>query len=274
LTAASPGSSAALFKFMPRFKAQTEGSVVYYSHTVVLESVRQRGMALHASGAPYSATPDAGDAQLPKCLQTGPTVEVNLSPAAAAFTVAKYARPAAKQQGDLQTRSFFRLWHSQSECFVQASCNPEKDREHPLGRDSGEPAHGPYLKKLPDLGEDPDPSDPTNHFPKVKNYPPLNLHFISVHVPTLQNQPAACATLCQAVWCFEPLRRVTAGPVAWDAPLRVRHAASGRYLAVNTSAAVKADEGGLMERWFATALVDDEAKEDDDDVAPRGPVQT
>ena len=60
---------------MPRFKAQTEGSVVYYSHTVVLESVRQRGMSVHASNVPYSRTPDAADVSLPKCLQVGATEE-------------------------------------------------------------------------------------------------------------------------------------------------------------------------------------------------------
>lgn len=63
------GSLAAQFKFMPRFKAQTEGSVVYYSHTVVLESVLLRGMSMHASNVPYSSTPDAADVLLPKCLQ-------------------------------------------------------------------------------------------------------------------------------------------------------------------------------------------------------------
>jgi hypothetical protein len=54
---------------MPRYKAQTEGSVVYYSHTMVLESVLLRGMSIHASNAPYSLTPDATDVSLPKCLQ-------------------------------------------------------------------------------------------------------------------------------------------------------------------------------------------------------------
>ena len=63
------GTTAALFKFMPRFKAQTEGSVVYYSHTVVLKSVWQRGMSIHASNAPYSSSPDVADVSLPKRLQ-------------------------------------------------------------------------------------------------------------------------------------------------------------------------------------------------------------
>ena len=69
------GSSAGQFKFMPRFKAQTEGSVVYYSHTVVLESVLLRGRFMHASETPYSWTPDAADASLPKCLQVRSTPE-------------------------------------------------------------------------------------------------------------------------------------------------------------------------------------------------------
>jgi hypothetical protein len=32
---------------------------------------------------------------------------------------------------------------------------------------NGMPCHIPYLKKMPDLGKDPDPFDPSNHFPKV-----------------------------------------------------------------------------------------------------------
>ncbi len=43
------GSSAAVFKFMPRFKFQTEGSDVFFSHTVVVESCKQRGTMLHNS---------------------------------------------------------------------------------------------------------------------------------------------------------------------------------------------------------------------------------
>lgn len=85
-------------------------------------------------------------------------------------TAKRYTRPNPKQLGDLKSRKLFRIWHSQSECFMQASCNTEKDRENPKGRASGEASHSPYLKKLPDLRGIPDPSDPSSHYPKVRTY--------------------------------------------------------------------------------------------------------
>jgi hypothetical protein len=41
--------SAALFRLMPRFKVQMEGSTVYYANAFIIESVKLRGMALHTS---------------------------------------------------------------------------------------------------------------------------------------------------------------------------------------------------------------------------------
>ena len=107
--------SAAVFKFMPRFKAQSEGSIVYYTHALVVESCKQRGNLIHMSMVcwrtrvpfptraakvscclrpsrfpcsppsaraqfPHSTVPDALSAVLPKCLQTGKTYEANMSP--------------------------------------------------------------------------------------------------------------------------------------------------------------------------------------------------
>ena len=65
------GSSAAQFKFMPRFKAQVVGNVVYFNDSLVLESSKQRGMHLHTSGHAYSLLCGENDPLLPKCLQKG-----------------------------------------------------------------------------------------------------------------------------------------------------------------------------------------------------------
>lgn len=73
-------SAAGLFRLVPRFKAQTEGSIVYYNHTLKVESVKMKGMLLHASPQTYSDIPDPNNAALPKCLQVGKTLEINLSP--------------------------------------------------------------------------------------------------------------------------------------------------------------------------------------------------
>ncbi len=64
----------------PRFKAQTEGSIVYHSHSVVFESVEQRGMFIHTSPAPYDNLPEAGNPALPPDLRTGKIFESNVSP--------------------------------------------------------------------------------------------------------------------------------------------------------------------------------------------------
>jgi hypothetical protein len=103
----------------------------------VLESVKQRGMMLHTSMVPYSTIPSTKDASLPKCLQTEKTLETNLSPQFAAFTLAKFARFGPKDASVLKTSVPFRLYHSESESFIHASCDAEKDRAHPDGRKVG-----------------------------------------------------------------------------------------------------------------------------------------
>jgi hypothetical protein len=73
--------SAAVFRFMPRFKAQTEGSIVYYSHSLRIESIKQRGYYVHISDVPYSPIPDWRNSTLPKSLQNGKIFEANLATA-------------------------------------------------------------------------------------------------------------------------------------------------------------------------------------------------
>jgi hypothetical protein len=48
--------------------------------------------------------------------------------------VTKFARFRPKDSALLKTSVPFRLYHSQSEAFVHASCDAEKDRTHPNGR--------------------------------------------------------------------------------------------------------------------------------------------
>jgi dolichyl-phosphate-mannose--protein O-mannosyl transferase len=66
----------------------------------------------------------------------------------------------------------------------------------------------------------------------------------------------------KGLWCFERLSRRKAGPVLWDTAVRLRHVASGRYLAVDTHKPTTDDSG--HKRWFPTYMVDDEALELDD----------
>lgn len=206
---------------------------MYYTHTLVVESMTQAEMRLHTSSGSYSDFPDIADPKLPKCLQTGKMLEVNLSPRRdVGFTVTKYGRFRGTDADLLRTNTPFRLFHSQTESFLNASCDADKDRRFQLGRNNGrEPAHVPYLKKLPDHGEEPDPSDPHNHYPK-------------------------------SIWCFEPQRRQVSTTVVWEQSVRVRHVPSGRYLAVDTSAPCRQE---AHETCFSAYLVDDEALEADTD---------
>lgn len=128
-----PGSSASYLRIMPRFKAQSVGSSVYHTHSVVFESMAQRGMFLHASAVAYDGVPDPKATHLPKNLRTGRTVEANAAPLASAFVVRRFARFSPSTATALATGKPFRLFHSQSDAFVHASCVPEKGEDRQGG---------------------------------------------------------------------------------------------------------------------------------------------
>jgi len=67
----------------------------------------------------------------------------------------------------------------------------------------------------------------------------------------------------KAIWCFEPIGRRYASTVKWDTPVRVRHVASGRYLAIDTTKPIQTF-AKKDEEWFSTYLVDDEIDDEDD----------
>lgn len=204
-------SGACWFKFTPRLKFQTDGSIVYYSHSVRLESVKQQGFLVHISPIAYSPIPHWRNRFLPRSLQCGKIFEANFSAeinAKTVFKVSKYSRFTVDDALALRTSAPFRLYHSQSESFFQASCDPDKGHRKREAREDDDLSHVPYLKKLTNLLESPDPTDPEHQTPK-------------------------------SVWCFEPFNRTHAQLVGWDTKVRVRHVPSGRYLAVDTYNAVR-----------------------------------
>jgi hypothetical protein len=220
------GSSAALFKIMPRFKAQTEGSIVYHTHSVVFESVRQKSMFLHTSSIAYDTRPNQLDATLPKNLRTGLTYETNVSPQFSTFSIHKYGRVDSISAACLWTGRNFRLYHSQSEAFVHASCNSQKGRSEKRPGDLQ--AHIPYLRTILDNSDQADPTNPVNHSAK-------------------------------GLWSFEPLRRNHTVPTGWESAVRVRHVPSGLYLAVDIA---KPNTVSANETWYNAILVDDALTED------------
>lgn len=139
------GSSASYLRVMPCFKAQTEGSATYYTHSVVLESGKYQGMYVHISPVVHDSVMDPEDPLLPKCLRTGPTFEANISAHPSTFTVLKYGRFEDSDSGLLKTSQPFRLYHPQGESFMLASCDQQKDLRGAT-REGSLPLHIPYLK--------------------------------------------------------------------------------------------------------------------------------
>jgi hypothetical protein len=112
------------------------------------------------------------------CLRQGRVFEANLSPNASTFRIRLFSQHELSVQR-LRTGECFRLFHSDSDSFVQSSCNSDKvlwaasnfpaPTRSPTSRQARScsaskrrgdfPAHIPYLKSLPDTGEDPDPYD-------------------------------------------------------------------------------------------------------------------
>jgi hypothetical protein len=204
----APCSANSAFKFMPRYKAQSNGSIVFYKHWLLVESAVLAANFIHTSKQNYSPVPDPTDLSLPKCLRTGRTCETNLSSNYATFTIKKRSRCSPKEAAALQTGEPVRFYHSQSESFVTASANQEKGRipgsyESAMTREGNMRMHVSYLKVLSNEDGTPQPGDPTNHNSKQ-------------------------------LWTFEPTKRTESGAVCWASPFRIRHVMSGKYLAINT----------------------------------------
>jgi hypothetical protein len=259
------GSIAAQFALLPCYKAQTEGSVVFYTHSIKLGSVKLTGMFLHASQAVYEDVVDPLNESLPRCLRTEMTYELNASAKFTTFVIRKFASYEPGSHVNMKSVfTPFRLYHSQSESFVIASCNADKNvgcnveketirkpvfkMEEVIGSASSSsdsaaidgssssfhtmlPLHIPYLRNIDhDAGDEPDPTDPRNHITK-------------------------------SVWVFEALTRTSSSTIRWGEQVRIRHLPSGRYLCVDLSAPTHSVPP--REKWYRTYLIDDPTDNED-----------
>ena len=175
--------------------------------------------------------PDPQSTTLPKNLRTGRIFEANVSSRFSTFFVHKYARFDKSTSLGLPTGAPFRLFHSQSDAFMQASCDPAKGVGRPQ-RSDGSSAHAPSFRVLSagktssGLGESiADPTNPENHSAK-------------------------------GLWCLELPRRSESVAVTWGASFRVRHVASGRYLMVD-AATGSGTSPSTGVQWFEARLVDE-----------------
>ena len=224
------GSLAAHFRLLPRYRAQTEGSSIYYGHSLKLEAVKLEGMFVHVSaGCPFSELNDPADLTLPSTLREGRTCEINCAPHFTTFAISLYSRtrPEERKQNLLQTLDPVRLFHSQAEAFIHASSDPMKGQQSQDGAAEIESVkHVPYLKSLLGSGDsDPDPRDARNQSAK-------------------------------GIWAFEGIQRFKGGGILWGAPVKLKHVPSHKYLAVIPQEQAADGEEGRNERWFDAILVD------------------
>jgi hypothetical protein len=127
------------------------------------------------------------------------------------FVVQLYRRPDQGDKDHLLTGVHnFRLFYPENSAFLSASGDADKGevldaldlakQTRRRGADLQTPAHVPYLKATHG-----DANSPLN-------------------------------ASCKSVWCFEGLEPAASAAVAWRKPYRLRHVASGKYLAVHTLA--------------------------------------
>jgi hypothetical protein len=257
------GSVSAQFSLLPCYKAQTEGSVVFYTHSIKLGSVKLNGLYLHSSHEIYENINNSNSNHLPRKLRNEKIYELNASAKYTTFVIKSFGT--FKENANLYMKtsfSPFRLYHSQSESFVTASgcsdknlnCNITSqnkyfrnpifkkendnnydDHDHNQTNENNQnnnqfetmlPLHIPYLRNIDQnvTGEEPDPTDQRNHITK-------------------------------SVWVFESLTRTSCSTLSWGDPVRIRHVPSRRYLCVDTSAPTYAVPPN--EKWYRTYLVDD-----------------
>ena len=264
----SAGSVSSYFRVMPRYKAQTEGSVIYHSQPLVFEVVHQRGLYLHVSDKPYDTGPDPDDTSLPKRLQTSWTFECNLSPHYSTLVVHKYGRYDEDSARYLPAGTPFRLFHTQSDAFIQASCNPEKgesfatkmtrrkstisnaDMMAPLGGDNGDGGGGGAAPSTAQRRDDGDVCHCAYFriLGEVASSAGLGGGSSSMGGVALggggdggsgrgrggDKDPTNPANQSvKGLWSLELPRRDVSEPINWDTPVRLRHVGSGKYLAVS-----------------------------------------
>lgn len=235
------------------------------------------------------------DDSLPACLRRPQVLELNASAKYSTFVLKPYA--SFNQEGDhkcLKTGVLtpFRLYHSQSESFLLASCNQDKNDDKSRGGRATARVFVPPSKlkalrrhtskgaSFVQMGDDgttvtfgdatpveesPDDGDSDNDeiVTALRRLPP--------HVPYLRlltsrhsrssEEPDPTDPrnhVAKGLWAFERYRRSSASAVTWGEAVRIRHLPSGRYLAVDTSSPFyTAPVSGAEVGWYRCYLVED-----------------
>lgn len=229
------GSLSSYFRLKPRFKTRSLGTPVYFDDEIMIVSVKQDPLFLHASklksypAAVIDPTDELVDSDnlgtsIPRSLCSPEVREVNGSRDFFSFRINLYSRVDKNDPDEnnaLRTWSTFRLFHPEADSFLVASGDPEKAGSGSgdnstamlLRSDGVTPAHIPYLKAM--NGKD------------INNVEQLS---------------------AKGLWVFENPNRSVGSSIPWtNSPVRIRHAVSGKYLSCQTS---KEDRKG----YFQVAL--------------------
>ena len=154
--------------------------------------------------------------------------EMNLSLNSSSLKIYKYHKKnaAASSKVVLTNDTMFRLFHPETECFVSASCDKEKDERSSSSDDfSGATAR-------------PDKSRRRSSFMglssgdvKIRRHRPYLRKVVDQTTPFGDANKSA-----KAVFVFERETRNFSWPVTWETPVRIRHLATDKYLYVSPTA--------------------------------------
>jgi hypothetical protein len=126
-------ASSVVYDQAPNMAGRTVNAAVSSSAATFAASVGSSSSSNSSSRSKITsgeATPPPQPALLlPRCLRTGRTFELNLSPKFATLQAAKRGRFTPEQATKAMcTGKAFRMWHSQSTSFVVGSCDAEKEK--------------------------------------------------------------------------------------------------------------------------------------------------
>ena len=223
------GGEDCYFQLKPRFKTRSVGSPVYYDDDVALVSLKA-GLTVHGSQNKFYPSPmctvmnkdmvpnsDNLGSNLPFHLRTLRQRELNASRDFFSFRIDFYQR--VEDEDELRTRAGFRLFHPESDSYVQASGSVSRDG---MRTDNKTWKAIPYLK--PTKGGE--------------------------GMMTIVQGRVDANMSVKGLWSFENTLQSKGGCIRFDVGIRIRHIPSGKYLSCDTSKA-DADE-------FDCALVNDE----------------
>ena len=228
--ALSQGSISCHFKCLPRYKVRNEGSEILYDDQVQFFSVTERGYGIHVSkGLPYDSAEN-----YPR------QIECNLSTGPSSMKIMKYSRPTPGDDSLRHGEDIVRLFHPETESFLQASCDMVKGEgmTRPFYRKISHESGEEKVEYRSSQGRAEDGDEATaDSKPSCSGVGGSVLDDVGVG----SNGGLATATKesnmsgKQLFIIEEGSTRMRSSSIQWECGVRLRHVATGRYLGVDLS---------------------------------------